>query len=204
MRRQKVINLVAALFVALLFSACSATEVGSPASNAGSSPDTDRQVLTALYHATDGPNWLNNYNWLTDSSLKYWHGVTIDGEGRVTRLELPGNELSGTIPPELGELDQLQVLDLTASKVVTQVQVSSPKSLDNMSIAEVKALSEGERDLLIDQEMNMTSGLERTIQGLSDPKNIRTSHNRLGGCIPAKLKQQLDMEASNLGGLGFC
>ena len=27
----------------------------------------DREALAALYHATDGPNWRNNTNWLSDA-----------------------------------------------------------------------------------------------------------------------------------------
>ena len=48
---------------------------------------TDREILAALYHATDGPNWVNQENWLSDRTLGEWHGVTTDAEGRVTHLD---------------------------------------------------------------------------------------------------------------------
>ena len=38
----------------------------------------DRKVLVAFYEATDGPNWANNTNWLSDAPVCYWHGVTAD------------------------------------------------------------------------------------------------------------------------------
>ncbi len=72
----------------------------------------DRAALVALYHATDGPNWVNNAGWLTDAPLRDWHGVYTDYTGRVTRLRLEGRDdsdtgglpilfgLHGPIPPE--------------------------------------------------------------------------------------------------------
>ena len=56
----------------------------------------------SLYNATDGPNWANNTNWLSDKPLGEWHGVTTDANGRVTRLNLRNNQLSGGIPSSLG------------------------------------------------------------------------------------------------------
>ena len=35
----------------------------------------DRAALVALYNATDGPNWVDNTNWLTDAPLGEWYGV---------------------------------------------------------------------------------------------------------------------------------
>ena len=77
--------------------------------------ERDRAALTALYHATDGPNWANNTNWLTDAPLHEWYGVRVKGSryGQlVTRLYLVGNRLKGEIPDELGGLAELQNLHL--------------------------------------------------------------------------------------------
>ena len=73
---------------------------------------TDKAALTALYNATDGANWTPNTNWTTDEPLSSWHGVTTNSDGRVTRLELDGNGLDGTLPAELGNLSALEQLDL--------------------------------------------------------------------------------------------
>jgi len=69
----------------------------------------DRAALVALYEATDGPNWVNNENWLSDAPLGEWHGVDTDPQGRVVSLELVHIDedrewaffgLVGSIPPE--------------------------------------------------------------------------------------------------------
>ena len=69
----------------------------------------DQEALVALYKSTDGANWNNNTNWLTDLPLNRWHGVSTVGD-RVTALHLGDNGLWGEIPPELGNLTELREL----------------------------------------------------------------------------------------------
>ena len=76
------------------------------------SASLDREVLVAFYEATDGPNWKDNTNWLTDAPLGEWYGVSVNGEGRVVGLELRGNALAGELPAELGKLTALTYLYL--------------------------------------------------------------------------------------------
>ena len=67
-------------------------------------PDLDRAALVALYEATDGPNWLNNENWLTDAPLGDWYGVDTDASGRVVGVDLGGrwdNDAQEYIPHNL-------------------------------------------------------------------------------------------------------
>lgn len=68
---------------------------------------TDSLALVSIYNSLDGPNWTDNTNWLTpDSSITTWSHVTVSG-GRVTQLNLNNNNISGTIPPEIGNLSAL-------------------------------------------------------------------------------------------------
>ncbi|MDE0072391.1 MAG: hypothetical protein OXR82_07855 [Gammaproteobacteria bacterium] len=76
---------------------------------------TDREILEIFYHATDGPNWANSTNWLTDAPLGEWYGVKTDEQGRVQRLRIGWNNLSGSIPPELGDLSHLTQLRIRAN-----------------------------------------------------------------------------------------
>ena len=64
---------------------------------ASGSAETDREALVALYNATDGENWSNNTNWLSDAPPGEWEGVYTDDDGRVTWLELNYNDLTGEI-----------------------------------------------------------------------------------------------------------
>ena len=77
----------------------------------------DRAALEALYHATDGLNWTDNTNWLSHSPVSRWYGVLTDGSGRVTDLFLDGNGLTGEIPPELVNLENLESLYLADNQL---------------------------------------------------------------------------------------
>ena len=78
-------------------------------------PRRDREILVALYEATDGPNWSTNTNWLTDLPLEAWYGVATNADGRVTELRLDANNLRGPLLPEVGDLEYLEVLLLRFS-----------------------------------------------------------------------------------------
>ena len=73
---------------------------------------SDRAALVALYNATGGAGWSNNTNWLSDRPVSEWHGVTTDDAGRVISLVLVNGGLTGSLPPELGDLASLARLDL--------------------------------------------------------------------------------------------
>ena len=82
---------------------------------------TDRDALIALYQATDGDYWTFNSNWLSNAPLNTWYGVTTDEDGRVTKLELGYNGLSGTIPSELGTLVHLEKLSLHVNELSGEI-----------------------------------------------------------------------------------
>ena len=62
----------------------------------------DREALIAFYNSTSGANWKNSTNWLSDKPMGEWFGVTTNEDGRVTKLHLRGNSLSGGITAKLG------------------------------------------------------------------------------------------------------
>ena len=89
---------------------------------------TDRDALVALYHATDGLNWTNSTNWLSDRPLGDWHGVRVSN-GRVTGLELRSNQLTGSIPAELVNLTSLHSLSLGQNQLTGPI----PSGLGNLT-----------------------------------------------------------------------
>ena len=99
-----IIIALAAFLIATLALACS-----SATPRAGD-VNTDRAALAALYNATNGSSWQDDTNWLSNGPLGEWHGVSTDADGRVAELDLDGKQLSGPIPSELGNLDNLEFL----------------------------------------------------------------------------------------------
>jgi len=90
----------------------------APASENNSAQPTDtaaalseRNVLVTLYQETDGENWANNTNWLSDRPICDWYGITCTN-GHVLEIVLMSNGLKGKLPPEIGQLTNLDYLNL--------------------------------------------------------------------------------------------
>ena len=115
LRSSRLLALVVAL--ALLIASCTGEDETPHSTSTPTIPQglTDREVLIALYEATDGPNWTNNTNWLTNKPLGEWYNVTTNANNSVIGLSLTNNYLTGEIPPELSDLSKL-------GSVVTQLQ----------------------------------------------------------------------------------
>ena len=134
----------------------------------------DRAALEALYNATGGANWTNNANWVSSLPLSDWHGVTVDGNGCVTGLDLNDNELTGTIPSELSNLSSLERLNLFNNQLTGTI----PSELGNLASIERLNLFNNQLTGTIPSELgNLSSLLELGLSG-----------NQLTGTIPVELE----------------
>ncbi len=142
-------------------------------------PAGDRTALVALYHATDGPNWTDSTNWLSDRPLGEWFGVTAFN-GRVTRLSFSENQLSGPIPTELGDLTSLERLDLGHNQLVGEIP------------SELGQLANLER---LDLEFNSLSGpIPSWLGTLENLTTLSLYSNQLSGPIPTELGDLTSLE----------
>ena len=154
----------------------------------------DRAVLETLYHATDGPNWATNDNWLSDQPLWDWHGVGINQEGRVIGLWLDNNQLSGSIPSELGKLTKLEWLYLWGN----QLSGNIPSELGNLTNLKTLSLDSNQLSGSIPPELGNLTKLESLslwgnelsgnipseLGNLTNLTWLSLSHNQLSGSIP--------------------
>ena len=146
--------------------------VGFTAASAGEAA-TDRAALVALYNATDGANWHNNGNWLSNAPMGEWHGVTTDSDGRVTRLWLAGNHLTGSIPAELGSLTNLKELWLGGNQLTGEI----PAELGNLTNLERLYLNDNQ----------LTWEIPAWLGSLTNLEWLQLQYNQLTGSIPAEL-----------------
>ena len=130
---------------------------------------TDKAALQALYDATNGANWTDNTNWTSDMALSTWHGVTTDGDGRVTRLELDDNGLRGMLPAALGDLSELKRLNLEDNALRGSLP-SELASLTNLT------------SLRLTRSRALTGPLPDGLRELTDLTTVRIQHTEL--CAP--------------------
>ena len=125
---------------------------------------------------TDGENWKNNQGWDVSSStppkpeiVNRWHGVTVVNS-RVTKIELNKNDLSGTLPLELGDLSKLQSLKLRSNDLSGTLP-SELGDLSNLQWLELRS-----------------NDLSGTLPSdLSNLRDLDLVHNNLSGTLPSEL-----------------
>ena len=137
---------------------------------------TDRDILVALYEATDGPNWKNAENWLTDVPLGDWHGVDTDAQVRVTRLQLGFNDLTGSIPRELGNLTSLTELSLRFNGLTGPI----PRELGNLTSLTRLQLSQSTSN-------GLTGPIPTEFGNLTRLAGLELEGNALTGPVPSEL-----------------
>ncbi len=71
-----------------------------------------------MFLNNDGANWNIQGNWLGYGDHCSWEGVACSNESFVTELALQNNQLSGSFPPDLINLDNLSSLDLSANALI--------------------------------------------------------------------------------------
>jgi Leucine-rich repeat (LRR) protein len=158
---------------------------------------SDRDALVVLYQATGGPNWTQNTNWLSDKPIGEWHGVSTDRRGRVRSLDLSSNNLTGSLPPELGSLATLTSLGLYNNQLSGEI----PPELGNLTNLTWLGLYNNQLSGEIPSELGGLTNLETLdlnsnqltgeippdLGGLANLTGLWLYNNQLSGGIPRKL-----------------
>lgn len=140
----------------------------------------DRNALIALFNSTGGPNWINNTNWNTTSPLNTWYGVSTDANGCVTQIDLNptntdagNNNLTGNLPPEIGDLLNLEYLDLSHQNITGPI----PNTIGNL-----------QNLLWLELDSNeMTGSIPTAIGNLVNLEFLALRMNQFSGSLPEEL-----------------
>jgi Leucine-rich repeat (LRR) protein len=168
--------------------------------------ENDSTVLVTFYNETDGPNWTVNTNWLT-GPISTWYGITVEGDN-ITEIRLKENNLTGTIPAELGQLASLQYLSLDTNNLTGNI----PVELGNLTNLDYLYLSGNQLSGTIPSELgnlnnllllylagNQLSGsIPVSLSNLASLRWFDLEDNELTGNIPVELGQLSSVEYLDL------
>jgi Leucine-rich repeat (LRR) protein len=146
---------------------------------------SDSLALVALYNSTGGANWTNT--WDLNQPMSTWYGVTLT-DGRVTSLDLGENSsqnLVGSLPSELGNLNKLETLHLWNNQLTGNIPAELGK-LNNL--------------ISLQMSRNQLSGNIPTEVG--DLKNLvylYLTDNELSGNVPPQIGNMENLEYLQLG-----
>ncbi|MEP2278074.1 T9SS type B sorting domain-containing protein [Maribacter sp.] len=199
------------LFIAITFVHLSHAQV-TPA---------ERAALQAFYDATDGPNWISENDadltndWdFTGPVTDNWKGITIFGGNVISinmnpgNLTFEGNNLTGTIPDEIGDLTFLNTINLAAENLSGNL----PDSFFNLSdLVFINLRSNNLSGEIPDQisqlvnlntlqlyDNNFEGEIPVSITTLTNLVSIELSGNNLSGEIPIELTNMLQLRTLKL------
>ena len=147
--------------------------------------------MVALYNATDGANWQNNANWLSDRPLDEWHGVFTDEYGQVIYLDLSANALTGSIPSGLGNLSNLSIIGLARNSLSGPM----PTSLGNLS---------GLPRLSLRDNTGLSGALPNGFTGLVNLERLAVANTGLCAPDAQAFDDWLDTVSDKTGGVATC
>jgi hypothetical protein len=146
-------------------------------------------VLESIYTTMNGPYWRNQDNWMTNTSYCSWYGIRCF-MGRVD-VKLNKNNLTGTLPSQLGEL--LGTIDLGNNLISGEI----PESLYNNKRINALTLNDnlltgtisekiGELQFMIklDLSNNNFTGTLPSVLNRTQLNRLIIQNNRLEGSFP--------------------
>lgn len=185
-------------------SACQLSCNTCPDSAKKSSAST-KETLMAFYYSTGGNSWSNQQNWgKLDVDYCDWFGI-VCVKNKI-RIVLNDNNLSGSIPPEIGSFKkQLAALDLTKNKIsgIIPNEIGRLVSMKKISIHENNIsgsipIEIGQMKMLQIVQLrdnNLTGSIPSEIGMLKQATAINLSDNSLSGTIPSELGELSNLNA---------
>ena len=143
-------------------------------------PVAECQALQSLYESTNGPGWKDKTGWLDTTTPCSWHGITCK-DGHVWQIKLNANELSGPLPPAVGDLSKLEILLLNNNAVTGPF----PDELGKLANLVRLNLAYNQLDGSVPAQLGDLDRLQ----------NISLAYNDLSGNIPVEIGQMTDLLA---------
>ena len=154
-------------------------------------PVSDSLALVALYNATNGDDWVDNTNWLVEGqTIGNWAGCVVDSSGCVCEINIFGiSQTLGSLPPEIGDLTNLKVLNFWYSGLVGNI----PSEIGNLPNLEVLDL----------RGNKLTGQIPPELGNLIQLKRLDFFSNQLNENLPIELFNLDSLLYLNLGNNHF-
>lgn len=160
----------------------------------------DFEALRAIYEATGGAGWTNNTGWdfknaTADDVKPYnaqegtgWFGINEIRKGRVSKLELPANGLTGELPEAIYALDGMRTLNLSGNGLTGSLspEIGQLKLMSSFILSDNRLSGEIPDELILMGAEAKTSKPREDGKGGNEIK-VLLNKNQLTGPIPAAI-----------------
>jgi Leucine-rich repeat (LRR) protein len=161
---------------------------------------SEYNALLALYNATDGPHWRDNTGWRDAvpgvvQDVSGWFGLTIDHVGHVNQLLLSGNNLTGTLPNELGDLIHVGPIFMDQNNLTGPIPASIGNisdlwllSMRNNKLTSIPStIGQLDKVIFLYLTDNQITSIPPEIGGMEQLSNFELHNNLLTGSIPSEI-----------------
>jgi len=171
----------------------------------------DSLTVVSFYNSTNGEDWINNNNWLSDKPLNDWYGLTVN-DSNIIKIEIKRNNLTGSLPENFGRLNKLTNLDLSDNNISGYIPVSfnDLKNLDSVDISHnnfsgsIENIINNNKLILLNLSHNEFKGdIPKEVGKLNRLEVLNFSNNNFINKIPSEIFKLNKLTVLNLQGNGL-
>ena len=148
----------------------------------------DYEALKAIWESLNGKDWsfygdatFHGANWNFNKELDMWGdqpGVTLNSNGRVTGLVLAGFGAKGIVPDAIGQLTELQVLNLGSHDEKIGANIFTDYDANNLTAAKKKEMRHDYENKFLKYDPRAFMS-EMIIESVNSDKNLKHGMTRI-------------------------
>ena len=148
----------------------------------------DYEALKAIWESLDGKDWsfygdatFHGANWNFNKELDMWGdqpGVTLNSNGRVIGLVLAGFGAKGIVPDAIGQLTELQVLNLGSHDEKIGANIFTEYDASNLTAAKKQSMRHDYENKFLKYDPRAFMS-EMIIESVNSDKNLKHGMTRI-------------------------
>ena len=148
----------------------------------------DYEALKAIWESLDGKDWnfygdatFKGANWNFNKELDMWGdqpGVTLNSNGRVTGLVLAGFGAKGIVPDAIGQLTELQVLNLGSHDEKIGANIFTDYDANNLTAAKKQSMRHDYETKFLKYDPRAFMS-EMIVESVNSDKNLKHGMTRI-------------------------
>ena len=148
----------------------------------------DYEALKAIWESLDGKDWsfygdatFHGANWNFNKELDMWGdqpGVTLNSNGRVIGLVIAGFGAKGIVPDAIGQLTELQVLNLGSHDEKIGANIFTDYDANNLTAAKKKEMRHDYENKFLKYDPRAFMS-EMIIESVNSDKNLKHGMTRI-------------------------
>lgn len=170
------------------------------------------EILLKVYDETKGLRWELNTNWLQNTDVCSWYGVTCYGDsedgstpvvsdqrrvGHIQKLDLSANRLMGTLPHQVFQLPYLESIDVRDNSdlsisfdAIGDAQYLKELAISNNNVNSLEGLEAASQlQSLHMTSLGLTGSIPPQIFQLSNLVGLFANYNKFSGSLSPKIGQ---------------